>query len=438
ETGVAAVVDPQRDTAVYEAEAGRHGMRIRHAILTHFHADFVAGHLELRDALGASISLGAQADAEYAFSPLPEDQPLEFGRVRLRAMETPGHTPESITILVYDLETSDESPLAALTGDTLFVGDVGRPDLRVELGWSADQLGRMLYESLQKLLELPDDTLVGPAHGAGSLCGKYLSPERVSTIGTQRRSNYALQPMSRDEFVRAVLDDQPEAPRYFTYDAVLNTKERQTLPQMLESSLRPLSYLEVQDLTRDGAQALDVRDPTRFAEGHLPGSINIPLGGTFASWVGALLDPKLPIVLVPDPGTEKDATVRLGRIGFDQVAGYLEPSAVGPSRLTEQSERISAPDLARELASANPPLIVDVRRPHEWEASRIEGSLNIPLASLPDRMDEIPLGKRVIVHCATGHRSAIAASLLESQSGVRAADLIGGMVSWSATLARSG
>ncbi len=239
----AAVVDPQRDVERYLETASRHGLQIRHVFLTHFHADFIAGHLELRDRTGAKIYLGARARAEYAFTPMKDEDVLEFGNVRLQVRETPGHTPESISILVYDLEEDAHNPYAVLTGDTLFIGDVGRPDLRASLGWSATDLARMLYASLStKLLGLPDGTLVYPAHGAGSLCGRNISTKTVSTIGDQRQTNYALQPMSEEEFVSLVIADQPEAPAYFTYDAVLNSKERPTLEHTLERVLNPLSF----------------------------------------------------------------------------------------------------------------------------------------------------------------------------------------------------
>src|SRR5580704_3922325 len=241
QTGTAAVVDPQRDVQLYLDFAAEHTLQIKHVILTHLHADFIAGHLELRDRAGATIYLGAKAKAEYRFTPLAEGSTIEFGRVRLKALETPGHTPESISILVYDLARTAVEPYAVLTGDTLFIGDVGRPDLRAALGWSAADLGALLYHSLQsKLLPLPDASLVYPAHGAGSLCGKAISKETVSTIGDQRRVNYALQPMSEKAFIDLVTADQPEAPPYFVYDAVLNSKERSTLAEALERELKPL------------------------------------------------------------------------------------------------------------------------------------------------------------------------------------------------------
>ena len=271
----AAVVDPQRDVDQYLAFAAEHGLRIEHVFLTHLHADFVAGHLELRDRVGAKIYLGAQAKAEYAFIPLHDREVVDLGRVRLQALETPGHTPESVSLVVFDLDKSATQPEAVLTGDTLFIGDVGRPDLRVALGWKAHDLGGLLYHSLRdKLLTLPDSAMVYPAHGAGSLCGKAISKETVSTIGEQRRSNYALQPMSKDKFVELVTTDQPDAPAYFTYDAVLNSQERPTLDQTMER-VDALSLDQLLALQAVGAQVLDTRDAAEFAVAHLKGSINV-------------------------------------------------------------------------------------------------------------------------------------------------------------------
>src|SRR6266508_2090772 len=324
-SGLAAVVDPQRDIDQYLAFAAEHRLRIAHVFLTHFHADFVAGHLELRDKTGAAIYLGAAAKAEYAFTPLANGDRIEFGRVRLEALETPGHTAESISIVIYDLDRSETDAYAVLTGDTLFVGDVGRPDLRVALGWSASDLGGLLYESLRtKLLTLPDSSLVYPAHGAGSLCGKAISKETVSTIGEQRRSNYALQPMTKQAFVDLVTADQPDAPPYFTYDAVLNSKERLTLAETLARELNPMTLDQVLALQEIGGQLLDTRDPAEFAAAHLSGSINIGLGGQYATWAGTVLSRERPIVIIADPGRENESAMRLGRIGFDHVVGFLK------------------------------------------------------------------------------------------------------------------
>ena len=320
--GTAVVVDPQRDTDLYLGFAAEHGLAIRYVFLTHLHADFVAGHLELRDRVGAAICMGAAAKTSYAFTPFGDGDELKLGRVRLKVLETPGHTPESICVLVYDGNAAAPGPHAVLTGDTLFIGDVGRPDLRAALGWSAAELGAMLFDSLHgKLLALPDESLIYPAHGAGSLCGKALSKETVSTLGEQRRSNYALQPMSREAFVRVVTADQPEAPAYFNYDAVLNSRERPTLDEALARGMNPLGLDDVLDLKGRGAQVLDTRDPDQFAAAHLAGSMNIGLAGQFATWAGTLLGREHPIVIVAAPGREAESAMRLGRIGFDHVAG---------------------------------------------------------------------------------------------------------------------
>src|SRR5580692_10625296 len=354
QTGEAAVVDPQRDTDQYLAFAAENGLAIKHVFLTHLHADFIAGHLELRDRVGAKIYLGAAAKAAYAFVPLRDGDVLEFGRVRLKALETPGHTPESISIVVYDLNVSDTQPHAVLTGDPLFIGDVGRPDLRAAVGWSAAELGGMLFDSVHtKLLALSDQSLVYPAHGAGSLCGKAISKETVSTLGEQRRSNYALQPMSKEAFIQVVTADQPEAPAYFNYDAVLNSQERPTLDQALAREMNPLTLDRVLALQSSGAQILDTRDAAEFASAHLAGSINIGLVGQYATWAGTVLDRNHPIVIIA-PGHENESAVRLARIGFDHVAGYLENglhSLKSHPDLTVTTERLSAPFAAELLCS---------------------------------------------------------------------------------------
>jgi rhodanese-related sulfurtransferase/glyoxylase-like metal-dependent hydrolase (beta-lactamase superfamily II) len=435
-SSTAIVVDPQRDVQKYLDDAGNLGLRIRHVFLTHFHADFVAGHLELRDRCGAAIHLGARGQAEYAFVPMKDDDTLDFPGLRLRVLETPGHTIESISILLYDLLKDPSSPHCVLTGDTLFIGDVGRPDLRASLGWSASDLGAHLYDSLHgKLLALPDETLVYPAHGAGSLCGKQLSSETVSPLGAQRRSNYALQPMSKEDFIRLVTADQPDAPPYFTYDAVLNTREHTTLDRNLEQVLHPVSLDELLRIGDAGAQILDVRDPAEYAKGHIAGSINIGLGGQFATWAGTVLDRARQIVIIAEPGREQEAALRLGRIGFDHVKGFLqggmEALADRPD-LVWPTQRISAPLLAEELAGADPPLLVDVRNPREWAARHIGGSLNLPLNHLQERIAEIPHDRRIAVHCAGGYRSSIAAGILHQHGLTRLVELAGGLAAWDA------
>jgi hydroxyacylglutathione hydrolase len=433
QTKTAAIVDPQRDVDQYLAFAGEHDLQIRHVFLTHFHADFVAGHLELRDRTGATIYLGAAAKAEYAFTPLEDGESVEFGRVRLQALATPGHTPESISILVFDLDRSATEPHGVLTGDTLFVGDVGRPDLRAALGWSAADLGALLYDSLRtKLLPLPDSSLVYPAHGAGSLCGKAIGKETVSTIGEQRRSNYALQPMSKAEFLDIVTADQPDAPPYFTFDAVLNSRERPTLEESLARELNPMTLEQVLAHQAAGGQILDTRDPVEFAAAHLAGSINIGLGGQYATWAGTVLSRERPIVIISDPGGENESAVRLGRIGFDHVVGYLKDGLrILESRpdLTDVTERLSAPVAAERLESGAP-VAVDVRTPRERDEKRVAGSINIPLNHLNERLQELPKDRPLLVYCAGGYRSSIATSLLKQQGFGNVSELAGGIAAW--------
>ena len=432
-TGVAAVVDPQRDVDQYLEFASERGLRIEHVVLTHLHADFVAGHLELRDRVGATIYLGAKASAEYAFTPLGDGDEVRLGAIRLRALETPGHTPESISLLVFDPAVSADAPVAVLTGDTLFVGDVGRPDLRASLGWSASDLGKLLYDSLHgKLLKLPDASLVYPAHGAGSLCGRALSQETVSTIGEQRRVNYALRPMSQADFVKLVTADQPDAPPYFTYDAVLNSKERPTLDETLAREVQPIPLDGVLALQEAGAQVLDTRDAGEFASAHLKGSINVGLGGQYATWAGTVLRHERPIVIVAAPGREHESAVRLGRIGFDNVVGYLQGglgSLAGHPDLVGRTERLS-PAVASERSGAA--TVVDVRTPHEREEGAIAGSIFVPLSQLEHRLGEIPHGRPLIVHCAAGYRSSIAASVLKREGFDDVSEIAGGMAAWQA------
>ncbi len=434
-TRVAAVVDPQRDIDQYLSFASEHGLAIRHVLLTHLHADFIAGHLELRDRVGATIYLGDAAQAEYAFTPLADGDRIEFGHVRLQALETPGHTPESISIQVFDLDRDASQPYAVLTGDTLFVGDVGRPDLRASLGWSAVDLGSKLYDSLwRKLMTLPDSSLVYPAHGAGSLCGKALSKETSSTIGEQRRTNYALQPMTKASFIDLVMADQPDAPSYFTYDAVLNAKERPTLDEALERELNPMTLDVVLAMQQVGSQVLDVRDPEEFAASHLAGSINIGLGGQYATWAGTVLSRDRPIVIIANPGREREAAVRLGRIGFDHIVGYLKDgllSLASRPDLTTTTVRVSATMAAEQAAQPNPPALVDVRGPSERRQKHIRDSVHIPLNHLSERLAELPNDRPLRVHCAGGYRSSIAASLLQ-QRGYEVSEMAGGLAAWEA------
>ena len=433
--GVAAVVDPRRDVEPYLAFAEAHGVRIAHVVLTHLHADFIAGHLELRQRTGAAIYLGEAAHTEYASTPLSDGTEIRMGKVRLRALSTPGHTPESTSLLVFD-EARGDAPYAVLTGDTLFIGDVGRPDLLASPGASAPELASRLYDSLHtKLMTLPDDTLVYPAHGAGSLCGKALSQAAVSTIGEQRRDNYALQPMSKSAFIDMVTADQPDAPPYFAYDAMMNAREHATLDQVLARELVPLTLDQVVLAAREGAQVLDTREAGEFAASHLAGSVNVGLGGPFATWAGTVLDRNRPIVIVAEPDAEVEAALRLGRIGFDHVAGYLKDglvqAALRPGLLVS-TERISPEVAQTRLGSAPAPVLLDVRAPGERQARQIAGSMALPLNKLIEGAKALDRTQPVIVHCAGGYRSSIAASVLQRMGFVAVAEMAGGISAWAA------
>jgi len=432
-TKTAVIVDPQRDIDGYIAEAERLGLAIKHVFLTHFHADFVAGHLELRDRCGARIHLGARAKADYAFSPLADGSRIDIGSLGIGVLETPGHTPEGVCLTIYDLDADPNKPKAVLTGDTLFIGDVGRPDLMASVGWKADDLAGMLYESLTtKLMTLPDETLVYPAHGAGSACGKNMSDERVSTIGEQKLYNYALKTRSREEFIRLVTEGQVEAPAYFAHDADMNRRERGTLDAAL-AALPELTAEQAEKLASEGALILDTRDPADFAGAHWRGAVNIGLDGKFANWAGSILDSERRLVIVADDGREKESVLRLARVGVDSAAGVLRggmSALAGRPDLVARTPRTTARALAERLAGKDAPIVVDVRTDAERAGGFVPNSLHLPLAQWPRRLAEVPDGRPVAVYCAGGYRSSIAASLLRAAGRKDVTDLVGGFGAW--------
>lgn len=434
ESRTAVIVDPQRDVDAYIRDARERGLTIRDVVLTHFHADFVAGHLELQKRTGASIVLGAHAQAAYPFVPKREGDAIEHGHMRLEVLETPGHSPESISLVAYDTQADADHPKAVLTGDALFVGDVGRPDLMVSQGQSPEQLASQLYDSLHdKLLALPDDTVVYPAHGPGSLCGSGNTTDTTSTIGKERATNYALQPMSREDFVETITNDLPEVPEYFARDAVLNKSQRPTLDDVIARETQPLPIDQVVLLQNQGAQVLDARAPDAFAAGHLSRSINVGLDGRFASWAGQLLDPTRPIVVLAPEGREVEAITRLGRIGFDQVAGFVQGgySAVAARpELISTTPHVSPAATAEALAGENPPVIIDVRTEDEWNEAHIAGSVNIPLDDLQERAAEVPRDRPVVLHCQSGYRSSMAMSILCAQQDGDIREMTGGIAAW--------
>ncbi|MFI7575727.1 rhodanese-like domain-containing protein [Micromonospora sp. NPDC049497] len=430
-TGRAVLVDPRRDIDEYLTDARAHGLTIEGVINTHFHADFLAGHLEVAAATGAWIGYGHRAETEYPSRKLRDGERISLGDVTLEIMETPGHTPESVSVLVYE-RADDAVPYGVMTGDALFIGDVGRPDLLASLGVTAGELGSMLYDSVQrKLMGLPDEVRVFPAHGAGSACGKNLSTERQSTIGEQRRTNYACAPMSEEQFVALVTGGQPSAPGYFAFDAVLNRKARELFDHSKAS--RPLGAAEFAQARAEGAVVIDARDPQEFAAGHVRGAINIPADGRFAETAGSVVAPDRKVLVVAPQDREEEIVVRLARIGFDQVIGYLrEPEGAFLEMAADmtRASRVTATELRGALDGPEAPVVLDVRNAGEREQGAVDGSLHIPLAELTRRVDEVPTDRPVVVHCAGGYRSSVAASLLRNAGRADVSDLLGGYGAW--------
>ncbi len=427
QSGRAVIVDPQRDISGYLADAQEFGLSIERVLETHFHADFLSGHLELAHATGAVISYGAAAQPEFAIEPLTDGQILSLGEVTLQILATPGHTPESISVVVKE-HPDDEVPYGVLTGDTLFIGDVGRPDLLTSAGVSASDLASQLYDSLHdKLLVLPDATRVFPAHGAGSSCGKKLSNETESTIGIQRATNYALAPMTRLEFIDVVTQGQSVAPLYFSFNASRNKVDR----PLLDESEWPavLSLDEVIQAMASGAKVLDTRDAVEFQSGHLTGSINVPLAGRYAEFAGEVIRSDRDIVLVCASGTEHDARVRLARIGFDRVIGSMrDPLSVFHQNphLVSRSSRLTVHEFDRRRKEIANLQLVDVRLPSETELGAVLGAKLLPLQQLITHVDQLRKDQPVVVYCESGVRSSIAASALESEGFEDVSDVIGG------------
>jgi len=427
--GEAIVIDPQRDVDIYLQAAAEHGFQIRHIFETHLHADFVSGHQELADRTGATIYIGNSAGARFSHVDVGDGFQLRVGKLRIEVRETPGHTAESICLVVTDEEKS-EKPWAVFTGDTLFIGDVGRPDLSKNL--TPQQLAAELYDSLhQKLLTLPDDVLVYPAHGAGSLCGRNMRAERSSTIGTERLTNYALQIRSRDEFVRELTSRVPVRPDYFLQDAEINREGAPALSQLPE--LAPISAVRLKAMLEDGALALDVRPGSEFAAGHVSGSVNIALSGQFASWAGALLGLSCKPVLIADTAEQiSEAQIRVARVGIEKLCGYLQGglAAWRSAGLTvAQFPEISVQDLRERRRDLH---LIDVRREGEWKAGHIDGAEWFPLDNLNKSLPSTDRDTPIAVHCKSGYRSAIACSLFQRAGFTNVSNVLGGFDAWQA------
>jgi glyoxylase-like metal-dependent hydrolase (beta-lactamase superfamily II)/rhodanese-related sulfurtransferase len=429
-TGRAVVVDPRRDVDEYLSEAAEHGLRIERVIETHIHADFLTGHLELAAATGATICYSEDAEVEFPVEPLRDGQRISLGEVTLEILATPGHTPESICVVVYE-HPDDEVPYGVLTGDTLFVGDVGRPDLLAGTGLSSETLARTLYGSLHdKLLKLPDDTRVFPAHGAGSSCGKQMSSETSSTIGEQRRDNYALQLTDVDKFVATITDGQAPRPRYFEFDSQRN---RELRPLLDENSPPLLDIDDVYEHARAGAILLDTREDDAYASGHLRGAVNIGLQGRFAESAGQVFPADGDIILVGDTELAEESKTRLSRVGYDRVIGQLQDlPTVFTQRpdLVATASRLTAEQLAELLRSRPDLQLVDVRNPGETEDGVIPGAQEIPLPTLTDSLDRLDQTAPVVTYCASGYRSLVAASVLRASGFQDVSDLVGGFGAW--------
>ena len=432
--GEAAVVDPQRDVDQYLDEAAAQNLKIKYIIETHLHADFVSGHRELQERSGAQIIFGAQAKATIPHRAVRDGEELTIGRVKLRILETPGHTPEGICVLLSDPDVSDR-PQKVLTGDTLFIGDVGRPDLAGAKGYTPQLMAGMMYESLhQKLLVLDDEVEVFPAHGAGSMCGKSLSTETSSTIGDQRKFNYALQPMTKEQFIKLLTADLPEAPAYFSKDAEINRTGAESLTEL--RTVAALTPLTVSSLAGDGLVILDVRAAADFGAGHVPGAINIGLGGQFASWAGSLIPMSSAIVIVADSDERvAEAQLRLARVGLENIKGYLAGGIEAWKKAHLELDVVPQINVAelKELIATRPDLqIIDVRRRAEYESGHAPHAISAPLANLHDLIQHLNLKPNVqtAVICAGGYRSSAGASILQPAGFTNLLNVMGGTKAW--------
>jgi hydroxyacylglutathione hydrolase len=431
--GEAAVVDPQRDVDEYLAEADAEGFKIKYVIETHLHADFVSGHRELALRAGAEIVFGEKAKAAFPHRAVVDGDEISLGKVILRFIETPGHTPESISVLVIDTEVSAE-PQKVLTGDTLFIGDVGRPDLAGAKGYTSEMMAAMMYDSLRdKLLKLSDEVEIYPAHGAGSMCGRNISKETSSTIGQQRKFNYALQPMSKEEFVVMMTKDLPPAPAYFSRDAEYNRTGAPALAEIPAPAA--LSPAEVNELVRQNHLALDVRAAAEYGAEHIAGALNIGLGGQFASWAGALIDAGTPLIIIAEDETKVDeAAMRLARVGLESVVGYLS----GGMRAWREADfetaaikQISVDELKELLEREQDLQVLDVRRPTEYSDGHVPRAVSIPLGmELEKQASQLQRDRTTAVICAGGYRSSAATSLLEQHGFHHLLNVAGGTSAW--------
>ncbi|MDQ3001676.1 MAG: rhodanese-like domain-containing protein [Fibrobacterota bacterium] len=433
ESGEAAVIDPQRDTDLYEEMLKQGPYRLKYVLETHIHADFVSGHVDLASKNGSTIVFGAKARAKMPHQPVKDGDILRLGKnVEIKVLETPGHTPESVCYLVRDLSESGK-PMKLFSGDTVFVGDVGRPDL-LGSAMPADILASQMYDTLrEKILTLPDDTEVYPAHGAGSACGRNLGDAEFTTLAEQKRSNYAMQPMTREEFITLITEDQPEAPAYFSEDARLNREGPERLENVL-AAMKPMGSQELAEAMAGGAILLDTRGPDDYSRGSIPGAVEIGLDGQFANWVGSLVPKHNRLVLIAEPGREEEAAVRCARVGFDEVLGYLDggfETWKREGRRVQSYLRAEPEEMRSAMDGPDAPTVLDIRSPRERGTEYIPGTLSVPLTQVREWEGGLAKDSPILVHCASGYRSGIAVSLLRKMGYTDVRDVTGGLRKYS-------
>jgi hydroxyacylglutathione hydrolase len=423
-----AIIDPLREVDGYIEKAKKNGGKIKYVLETHFHADFVSGHVDLAKRTGATIVFGKNAVPGYEAHIAEDGEILTLGKTKIKVIHTPGHTMESTTFLLFDEEGKE---YAIFTGDTLFIGDVGRPDLAVKSDLSQEDLAGHLYESLKKLTILPDEVLVYPAHGAGSACGKNMSKETYDTLGHQKAVNYALQPMSKEEFIEKVLDGLAPPPYYFPQNVMLNKKGYTSFDEVMKTALNPLSPEELEMVVEaHGALVLDTRKPEEFVKGFIPRSINIGVNGDFAPWVGTLItDIQQPLLIVSEDEKLEEVITRLARVGYEHVLGYLKggfDSWKASGKETDRIESITAGELEERLKTDKTAKVIDVRKVSEYSSQHVEGSVLAPLAHLNDHLIDFEENKTNYIHCAGGYRSVIASSILKSRGIHNIVNILGG------------
>lgn len=419
--GEVAIIDPLRETEPYLALAKKRNSKIKYVFETHFHADFVSGHIDLAKKAGAEIIYGPLANTSYKVYNAKDGEEFQVGQIKIRVLHTPGHTPESSCYLLFNEQGKEH---AIFTGDTLFVGDVGRPDL-LDGVMSQDELAGMLYDSLTtKIKTLPDHVILYPAHGPGSACGKNIGKETVSTIGEQKKYNYALKDMSREEFIKQVTEDILPPPQYFFEDARINKEGYDPIDRVMSSNKKPMSVDQFNKAVAQGALILDTRMPDEFEKGFVPGSLNIGLNGQYAVWVGTLIDIKQPLVLVTGKGNEEESILRLARVGFENVLGYLEGGTFAWNGKLETITSITAEEMKSEMTKGLH--VLDVRKPGEWNAGHIKNASFVPLSNMPENLVSLDKDEPYLVHCGGGYRSMMAISLMRKQGFKHLYNIYGG------------